>query len=65
MTGSAGPERPVELVMGDAAGGDLDQHVAEHGGGLGHLLEDEPVDAGWLGKRMAFIACPLPCAVAA
>ena len=48
MAGPAGPERPVELVVGDAAGGDLDQHVAEHGRGIGHLLEDEPVDAGWL-----------------
>jgi len=50
MTGPAGPDGPVQLVMGDAAGGDLDQHVAEHGRGIGHLFEDQPADAGWFVK---------------
>ena len=31
MTGPAGPDGPVQLVVRDAARGDLDQHVAEPG----------------------------------
>src|SRR5260370_14993828 len=47
MTGPAGPDRPVQLVVRDAARGDLDQHVAEPGRGIGHLFVDKPIDAGW------------------
>src|ERR1700735_1448104 len=46
MTGPAGPDGPVQLVVRAAARGDLDQHVAEPGLGIGHLFEDEPADAG-------------------
>jgi hypothetical protein len=37
MTGPAGPDGPVQLVVRDAARGDLDQHVAGHGGGIRRL----------------------------
>ena len=47
VTGPAGPDGPVQLVVRDAARGDLDQHVAEPGRGIGHLLEDKPADGGW------------------
>jgi hypothetical protein len=30
----------------DAARGDLDQHVAEHGPRVGHVLDGKPADAG-------------------
>ena len=48
MTGPAGPDGIVQLGMRDAARGDLDQHVAEKGLGIGRLFEDKPADAGWL-----------------
>jgi hypothetical protein len=32
--------------VGNAARGDLNQHVAEKGLGIGHLFEDKPADAG-------------------
>jgi hypothetical protein len=45
VTGAAGPDRPVELVVRDAARLDLDQHVAEPGPGIGHVFVDKPADA--------------------
>src|SRR5690242_21951641 len=48
MTGPASPDGPVELVVRDTARGDLDQHLAEIGMGIGYLFEDEPADAGSL-----------------
>ena len=47
VTVPAGPQRPVQLVVRDAARGDLDQHVADHGRGVGRLFVDKPADAGW------------------
>ena len=45
MTGPAGPKGPVQLGVGEAAGGDLDQHVARHGLGVGDIPVDQPADA--------------------
>jgi hypothetical protein len=47
LTGSAGPQGPAQLIVRDATRGDLDQHVAQHGLGIGHLFEHKPADAGW------------------
>jgi hypothetical protein len=61
MTGPAGPDRPVQLVVRDAACGDLDQHLAEHELGIRHLFEDKPADAGWFvdadGLHRSFPLC--------
>src|SRR5580700_8685213 len=45
MTGPAGPDWPVQLVVRDAARGDLDQDVAERGLGIGHIFVDKSADA--------------------
>jgi hypothetical protein len=50
MTGSAGPGRPVQLVVCNAARGHLDQHIPEHRGGIRRFLIDKPADAGWFAK---------------
>jgi hypothetical protein len=38
---------PVELVVGDAARGDLDEHVAQPWLGIGRILVDKHANARW------------------
>src|ERR1700722_13344366 len=61
MTGPAGPDRGVPLVVRDAARGDLDQHLADHRRGIGRFFVDQPADAGWFldadGLHRWFLSC--------